>query len=138
MEELHITLAGTSLLYLIAHEHLLQLHVLQCPVAGTKNIARIAQYNFFVPKDSTVLHLTWDIIFGVLKIKSTLLIYAFIKILLLHLIGSGKAQSIRNSYGSLYQEEERQKGQDDGKLEQAGEEDRENNETRLLSFMVLK
>lgn len=43
-----------------------------------------------------------------------------------------------NSYGSLYQEEERQKVQDDGKLEQAGEEDWENNEIRLLSFMVVK
>lgn len=73
-----------------------------------------------------------------LKIKSTLLIYASIKILLLHLTGSGKAESIKNSYGSLYQEEERDKGQDDGKLEQAGKEDGENNETKLLSFMVVK
>lgn len=73
-----------------------------------------------------------------LKIKSTLLIYASIKILLLHLTGSGKAESIKNSYGSLYQEEEREKRQDDGKLEQTGKEDGENNETRLLSFMVVK
>lgn len=73
-----------------------------------------------------------------LKIKSTLLIYAFIKILLLHLTGSGKAESIKTSYGSLYQAEKRQKGRDDGKLEQEGEEDGENNETRLLSFMVVK
>lgn len=79
-------------------------------------------------------HYTW----GGLKIKSTLLIYAFIKILLVHLTGSGKAQSIKNSYGSLYQKEERQKGQDDGELEQAEEEDVENNETRLLSFTVVK
>lgn len=75
----------------------------------------------------------WD-----LKIKSALLIYAFIKLLLLHLTRSGKAESIKNSYGSLYQEEERQKEQDDGKLEQAGEEDGENNETRVLSFMMVK
>lgn len=75
----------------------------------------------------------WD-----LKIKSALLIYAFIKLLLPHLTRSGKAESIKNSYGSLYQEEERQKEQDDGKLEQAGEEDGENNETRVLSFMMVK
>lgn len=55
-----------------------------------------------------------------------MLIYAYIKIVLLNLAGSGKARSIKNSYGSLYQQEkERKKGQDDGELEQQGEE-REN------------